>query len=78
MIPAATSSSGPRFGNRPEIDGAALTTAATPAAIRRVRGGVVEVDLVEHGDVAGLEAAEQGIGSTVDARDAGQPRQLGA
>ena len=45
-----------------------------PGGDERVGGGPVEVDLVEHGDLARLDAPHEGVGTAVDAgraRDAG-------
>ena len=54
-MPALIRISGPRLGYRPEMLGAALTTAADAAADERVGADPVDVDVVDDGDVAGAQ-----------------------
>ncbi len=73
-IPARTTRIGPPFGYRPEIDGDAFTTAATPASMRPVGGDAVEVDVVDDRDVAGDQATDHVLRALVDRAPA--PRWL--
>jgi hypothetical protein len=70
-MPAWISTSGPRFGYRPEIDGLALSTAATPDRDERVGGDAVEVDVVDDRDVTRAQPPDQALGPAVEAGGAG-------
>ena len=57
--PASTRSSGPRLGYRPEIIGAALTTASDAGVDERLGGLPVHVEVVDDGDVALAQAPQE-------------------
>ena len=67
---------GPRFGYRPLMLGAALTTAATSRLQQRLRADPVEVGVVDDGDVAGPQPLGQVLGAPVQPRGRHQAGQV--
>ena len=76
-MPGVDEDLGPEVGEPPRDRRGGVDDRRDLGGDERVGGGAVEVELVEHGDVAALQAAQQGVGVPVDAGDAGDPRQLG-
>ena len=74
-IPASARTWGPRFGYRPEIIDVAVQHGDDPGVDQGLGGRPVEVDLVEHGDVAGAAAARAGPGTAIGPGGAGHAGQ---
>ena len=60
----------PEVGEAPGDRRRRVDDGRDPGGDERVGGGPVEIDLVEHGDLARLDAADERVGAAVDARGA--------
>ena len=67
----------PQVGEAPGDRGSGVDDRGHVRGDQRVGGRPVQVDLVEHGDVAGPQPPQQRAGVPVDPRDTGDPGQLG-
>ena len=65
-IPASTRMFGPVLGYRPEVDGAAFSTATGAGGHEGVRGHTVDVDVVDHRDVAVVQPGRELLGARSD------------